>query len=104
MNDHTLTAARVRPELLALLAEAAGAPPGWTDRVSPGSRLDADLLLDETELALLDRLLRERFGEPADLAAMRAGLDLDALEALTVGDLERQLLPPQAAGPDGGPR
>ena len=104
MNDHTLTAARVRPELLALLAEAADAPPGWTDQVTPDSRLDADLLLDEGELALLDRLLRERLGRSADLAGLRAGLDLDALEALTVGDLEHELLPPQPAGPDRGPR
>ena len=103
MNDHTLTAARVRPELLALLAEAADAPPGWTDRVTPDSRLDADLLLDECELGALAALLHEHFGERADLPALRAALDLDGLEALTVGDLERELLGglPGAAG---GPR
>jgi hypothetical protein len=104
MNDHTLTAARVRPELLALLAEAAGAPPDWAERITPGSRLDADLLLDECELAHLATLLRQRFGERADLAGLRAGLGLDALEALTVGDLERDLLPPHADAPAGGPR
>ena len=86
----------MRPELLALLAEAAAAPPGWAERVSAESRLDADLLLDECELAALAVLLRRRFGDRADLAGLRAGLDLDGLAALTVGDLERQLLPQPA--------
>lgn len=81
----------LHPELLALLAEAAGAPPGWADRITPGSRLDADLLLDECELAALARLLRERFGPQADLAGLRAGLGLAALEALTVADLQKLL-------------
>lgn len=92
MNDHTLTAARPRPDLAALLAEAAGAPPGWAEQVTARSRLDADLLLDESELAVLAALLREHYGERADLSGLRAGLDLDGLEALTVGDLERELL------------
>lgn len=105
MNDHPPTAARVRPELLALLAEAAGAPPGWADQVTAASRLDADLLLDECELAVLAGLLRARFGERADLVALRAELDLDALETLSVGDLERRLLPRATPGhPIGGSR
>jgi len=103
MNDHTPTAARPRPELTALLAEAAGAPPGWAEQVTAQSRLDADLLLDEYELALLAALLREHYGERADLPALRAGLDLEGLEALTVGDLERELLG-GLPGTAGGPR
>ncbi|MEU8510442.1 hypothetical protein AB0C76_02475 [Kitasatospora sp. NPDC048722] len=93
MNDPELPAyegaASVRPDLLALLAEAADAPPGWTARVTPDARLDGDLLLDETELAALAEGLRGRFGARADLAALRARLDLAALEALTVGDVQR---------------
>ncbi|MBC3841531.1 hypothetical protein GXW82_18325 [Streptacidiphilus sp. 4-A2] len=113
MNDHPPSAAPVRAELLALLAEAAAAPPGWSGRVTADSRLDADLLLDECELGALAALLHEHFGERADLARLRAGLDLDALAALTVGDLERELLPPGGPAPDrpgpgrptaGGPR
>ncbi|WP_157849822.1 hypothetical protein [Streptomyces novaecaesareae] len=84
------------PELVALVVEAAGAPPGWARRVTPGARLDGDLLLDEAELATLAELLRERFGPAADLAGLRAGLDLAALEALTVADLQR-LLPEEGA-------
>ncbi|MEV7353896.1 hypothetical protein [Kitasatospora sp. NPDC091276] len=82
-------AAPLHPELAALLAEAAGAPPGWADRLAPDARLDGDLLLDEGELAALAGRLRERFGPAADLARLRAGLDLAALEALTVADLQK---------------
>ncbi|MFI2610466.1 hypothetical protein [Kitasatospora sp. NPDC018619] len=78
-------------ELVALLVEVAGAPPGWARHVTPQARLDGDLLLDEDELAELAERLRERFGPQADLAALRAGLDLPALEALTVADLQRLL-------------
>lgn len=85
----------LNPELIALLAEAACAPPGWAEAITPRSRLDGDLLLDECELAALDALLRRRFGPGAALTALRAGLDLAALEALTVADLHR-LLPEEA--------
>ncbi|MFJ8622465.1 hypothetical protein ACIRD3_06420 [Kitasatospora sp. NPDC093550] len=89
-------AARLDPELVALLVEAAGGPPGWAGRVTPDARLDGDLLLDETELAVLAERLRERFGPAADLAALRSALDLAALEALTVADLQG-LLPEEGA-------
>ncbi|MER7578519.1 hypothetical protein [Kitasatospora sp. NPDC097691] len=84
------------PELVALVVEVAGAPPGWARHVTPDARLDGDLLLDEAELAALAERLRERFGPAADLAALRAGLDLAGLEALTVADLQR-LLPEDGA-------
>ncbi|MFE6051351.1 hypothetical protein ACFQ6N_11370 [Kitasatospora sp. NPDC056446] len=77
------------PGLVALVVEAAGAPPEWAHLVTADARLDGDLLLDETELAALARRLRERHGPAADLAAMRAGLDLAGLEALTVADVQR---------------
>ncbi|MEU1284007.1 hypothetical protein [Kitasatospora sp. NPDC005856] len=87
----------MNPELVALLVEVAGAPPGWARHVTPDARLDGDLLLDEDELAELAGRLSERFGPEADLAALRAGLDLAALEALTVADVQRLL-------PEEGPR
>ncbi|MFC9330467.1 hypothetical protein [Kitasatospora sp. NPDC057015] len=83
----------VHPELVALLVAAAEAPPEWAALVTPQARLDGDLMLDECELAALAALLRERFGSGADLAALRAGCDLDRLEALTVAELEQALLP-----------
>jgi hypothetical protein len=93
LEDHGTAAAAVRPELVALLVRAAAAADDWAASVTPSSRLDGDLLLDECELALLAQLLLARFGPTADLVALRAGLDLDRLEALTVGDLQRELLP-----------
>ncbi|MFJ3220891.1 hypothetical protein ACIPLC_33835 [Kitasatospora sp. NPDC086801] len=89
-------AAPLHPELVALLVEAAGAPPGWADGLTPEARLDGDLLLDEGELAALAGRLRERFGPAADLARLRAGLDLAALEALTVADVQK-LIPEEGA-------
>jgi hypothetical protein len=89
---------RARPDLVALLVEAAAAPPEWAALVTLRARLDGDLLLDECELAALGHLLRERFGAHADLGALRAGLGLDALEALTVGDLQQALDAPQERG------
>ncbi len=86
----------VLPALVALLAEAAQAPPGWAAGLTGESRLDGDLLLDETELAALHEGLQRSFGPSVDLAALRAGLDLAALEALTVADVER-LLPAEDA-------
>ena len=87
----------LHPDLPALLAAAAEAPPGWSRQVVPESRLDADLRLDECELARLAELLTERFGPAADLAGLRAGLGLAELEALTVADLQRELLPRPSA-------
>ncbi|WP_406194078.1 hypothetical protein OH807_04390 [Kitasatospora sp. NBC_01560] len=95
-RESFLPPAPVRPELVELLVRAAEAPPEWAASITPQARLDADLLLDECELAVLDTLLTERFGAAAGLAALRAGLDLDALEALTVAEVQR-LLPVGAA-------
>ncbi|MEV7781085.1 hypothetical protein [Kitasatospora sp. NPDC088351] len=81
--------APVSPELIALLLEAAEAPPEWASLVTPQARLDGDLTLDEVELAALAAKLRERYGPAADLDRLRAGLDLAGLEALTVADVQR---------------
>ncbi|MFG2916014.1 hypothetical protein ACGF0D_24400 [Kitasatospora sp. NPDC048298] len=89
-------ASPLSPALVSLLVEVAGAPPGWARQVTPDARLDGDLLLDEGELAELADRLRGRFGPAADLAALRAGLDLAALEALTVADVQR-LIPEECA-------
>ncbi len=92
METPDIPSDQVRSELVELLVQTAEAPADWAALVTPQARLDADLLLDEYELARLAELLLARFGPRADLAALRAGLGLDALEALTVGDLERALL------------
>jgi acyl carrier protein len=74
-------------ELVALLAQVTGEDAAWVAGVRSDSRLDGDLLLDSIELAALGEKLRERYGRGVDLAAYLAGLDLDQLIDLTVGDL-----------------
>ncbi|MER7757579.1 hypothetical protein [Kitasatospora sp. NPDC097643] len=98
-REHPFSAEALHPELVALVVQTSGAPPEWAARVTPDARLDGDLLLDECELAGLAEALRARFGPAADLAGLRAGLDLAALEALTVADVQR-LLPEQPDQPD----
>ncbi|MCK2238536.1 MULTISPECIES: phosphopantetheine-binding protein [unclassified Crossiella] len=50
-------------------------------------RFHDDLDLESIDLVKLATALRDRYGEPVNLAAFLAGLDLDALIGLTVGHL-----------------
>ncbi len=78
-------------EVTSLLRDVTGEDAGWAARIRPDSRLDGDLLLDSIEIAALHTRLRERFGPATDLAGFLAGLDLDGLIGLTVGDLAARL-------------
>lgn len=55
--------------------------------ITESTRLEHDLRLESVELAALGERMRERWGDGADLAAFCAGLDIDDLIGLTVGDL-----------------
>jgi acyl carrier protein len=82
------TAAAPRlPELVELLQAVTGERDSWAARITPATRLDDDLQLESVELAALSEQLQRRYGAGVDLSAYLAGLDLDALIALTVGDL-----------------
>jgi acyl carrier protein len=74
-------------ELTGLLREVAGEDERWAAAVTPESRLEDDLRLESVEVAALGEALRARWG--VDLPAYLAGLDLDQLIDLTVGDLAR---------------
>ena len=74
-------------EVIALLRQVIGDDPRWADRVTLSARLDQDLRLDSLEATALASLLQEAYGDRVDLAAFMAGLDFDALVALTVADL-----------------
>ena len=78
---------RVVGEVIALLRQVVGDDPRWADRVTPSARLDQDLRMDSLEVTALASLLRDAYGDRVDLAAFLAGLDFDALVALTVADL-----------------
>jgi acyl carrier protein len=94
-------------EVLRLLGEVLGEDEGWAGSADPLLRLDGDLFLESVELAELSEALRARFGEQVDLAGMVAGLDLDAIIALTVADVAAYVAQcsesPRAAPADGEP-
>ncbi|MCS0635748.1 acyl carrier protein [Streptomyces sp. LP05-1] len=70
--------------MIALILEeyAAGLP-----EITRETRLGEDLELESIDLVTLSGHLAERYGERANLAQFVAGLDPDAIIALTVGDL-----------------
>jgi acyl carrier protein len=74
-------------EIAGLLRAVTGEDERWAAVVAPESRLEDDLRLESVEIAALGEALRERWG--VDLPAYLAGLDLDQLIDLTVGDLAR---------------
>jgi acyl carrier protein len=70
-----------------MLVDVTGEDAEWAASVTPAARLEDNLRLDSLEVLAFADLLRERFGERVDLPAHLAGLDLDELIALTVGDV-----------------
>lgn len=73
--------------VIGLLREATGESAEWAAAVTASSRLEEDLKLESFEVTALADHLRVRFGEGVDLDRYLAGLDIDELIALTVGDL-----------------
>ena len=74
-------------DIVELLRQVTDEDREWSAGVGATTRLDGDLFLDSIELAALSGLMVRRYGPRADLAAHAAGLDLDQLIALTVGDV-----------------
>jgi acyl carrier protein len=73
--------------LAGLLAEATGEPAAWAEQVRADARLEGDLLLDSLEVAALAELLSRAYGDRVDLMGFLAGLGIDELIGLTVGDV-----------------
>jgi acyl carrier protein len=78
---------RVLADLTGLLLAVTGEDESWARAVSPASRLEGDLRLESVELTALGVLLRQTYGDRVDLPEFIAGLDIDQILALTVGDL-----------------
>ncbi len=89
-------------ELAAMIAEVAAEDGRWKAMITPASRLEADLWLDSMEMTALGELLRTRYGAAADLKAFLAGLGIDQLIELTVGDLAAYLAQVTQAAPQPG--
>jgi hypothetical protein len=73
-------------EVVALLREVTGEDADWAAGVTADSRLDGDLRLESVEVIALGELMRARHSD-TDLSGHLAGLSLDELIALTVGDV-----------------
>ena len=69
------------------LARATGDESLRSAGISATTRLEADLCLDSLDLAALGALLRDRYGTAVDLIGYVAGLDIDEIIELTVGEL-----------------
>ncbi len=78
---------RLLGEVTEMLREVTGEDARWAARVTSSSRLEADLRLDSLEVAALGDLLQQAHGGRVDLPSFLAGLDIDQIIALTVGDL-----------------
>ena len=87
MESAGLAGQQLLAELAGMLREVSGEDGRWAAGITRSSRLEGDLQLESIELAALSELLTDSYGDRADLAAFLAGLDLDQLIALTVGDL-----------------
>lgn len=70
-----------------ILRDVTGEDAAWVARIAPESALEGDLGLDSVEVAALDHRLRAEYGDGVDLMTHLGGLDIDALIAMTVGDL-----------------
>jgi hypothetical protein len=87
---------RLLAEVTAMLGYVTGENAQWLARVGPASRLEGDLGLNSLDVAALGGLLRAAHGDLVDLPAYLAGLGIDEIIALTVGDLVAYVA---AAGP-----
>ena len=73
--------------VVGLLRDATGESAEWAAKVTASSTLEEDLKLESFEVTALGERLRACFGEAVDLDRYLAGLDIDELIALTVGDV-----------------
>lgn len=74
--------------ILGMPGLAPGTPvPASGEPFGPATRLGDDLELESIDLVTLAAHLEERYGERINLADFLAGLDIDSVIALTVGDV-----------------
>lgn len=74
-------------DLAAALAAATGDDSLLSTGIGVRTTLEGDLCFDSLDLAALGAVLRERYGTPVDLVGYVAGLDIDEIIGLTVGDV-----------------
>lgn len=65
------------------------ADPGTGGEIGAATLLEGDLWLDSLDMAALGAVLRDRYGTAVDLAGYVAGLDIDEIIGLSIGDVAR---------------
>jgi acyl carrier protein len=93
-------AAMTAGDLAAALAAVTG-DESLAAGISDATRLEGDLCLDSLDLAALAALLRDRYGTSVDLIGYVAGLGIDEIIGLTVGDVCGYVGSCRPAGPPG---
>ncbi|GAA1171987.1 hypothetical protein F4556_006489 [Kitasatospora gansuensis] len=81
-----------------LLREVVGEDRAWLDGIGADTRIDGELLVESHELAAWSLALRRHYGDRVDLVGYVAGLDIDRIIALTMGEVAAHVAT-AAAGP-----
>ena len=82
-----LTQERVLADLSEILGDVIGEDFLLEDELTMETSFDEDLQLESIEFVALAEQLLERYGEKVDFVGWLAGLELDEIIALTVGQL-----------------
>jgi acyl carrier protein len=77
----------VLEDVVAMLVEVVGADFLVDVEVGADTGFNADLALESIEFVALAEKVRQRYGPRVDFAGFVAGMDLDQLMTMTVGDL-----------------
>ncbi|NUP49439.1 MAG: methyltransferase domain-containing protein [Catenulispora sp.] len=80
-------APQIVAEVVETLQRVLGQDDAWSVGITAATTLDGDLELESVEVAAVSRALQERYGPAVDLVAHIAGLGVDEIIALTVGDV-----------------
>lgn len=83
----TVTEASVLADLERILVEVIGEDLLLDGPLTMDTSFDADLQLESIEFVALSERLLETYGEQVDFVGWLAGLELDEIVALTVGQL-----------------
>ncbi|XVQ08972.1 acyl carrier protein [Spirillospora sp. CA-255316] len=81
----------VLSEVVQMLVDVVGDDFLLEVEVGPETTLNEDLALESIEFVALAERLRRRYGDRADLASLVAGMDLEQIMRMTVGDLVRHI-------------
>ncbi|GAA2585224.1 acyl carrier protein [Actinomadura fulvescens] len=85
------TGTDVLAEVVRMLVDVVGEDFLLELEVGPDTTFNEDLALESIEFVVLAERLRRHYGERVDLPAFIAGMDLDQIMRMTVGDLVRHI-------------